>query len=82
MQRVFAAFLVFVMSSLAGFARGAPKPPAQFCLVWVSSLDAEDTWEMNLVVRAVSIMRRAARNTSMALFPSTRSAAIPKPCIF
>ena len=35
-------------------AAAALKPPKELCLVWTSQLDANDTWEMNLLVRAVS----------------------------
>lgn len=34
-------------------AVAALKPPKQLCLVWTSQLDANDTWEMNLLLRAV-----------------------------
>jgi hypothetical protein len=42
-----------VVSLAPATSRSAPKPPTQFCLVWESSLDAKDTWEMNLLIRPV-----------------------------
>jgi hypothetical protein len=34
-------------------AAAALKPPKQLCVTWTSDVDANDTWEMNLLVRAV-----------------------------
>ncbi|HVH06147.1 MAG TPA: hypothetical protein VNE71_09140, partial [Myxococcota bacterium] len=92
-RRTNAAFAALV--ALAGIAAAlaprsasaaGPKPPKQLCIVWMNGADAGDTWEMNLLVRAVpgKIAAKFADQTPAVLrfYELDGMAAVPRGALF